>query len=297
MKNNALSKAIAILRDALGHFIDDDGMAIASHVALSILMALFPFMIFLTAFASFFGTQELTEEVTNLLFDVWPEEVAAPIAEEVKAVLLQPRGDLLTIGALIALYLASNGVEALRVALNRAYRMIETRNYFFIKLQSFGFVILGVIGLLSLAFLIVLGPLIWKIALSYFPLLRQFQQLYVVLRLGVGIGVLFLALVAVHFWLPAGRRRILMVLPGISLTLCLWLAGGFGFATYLENFSTYTTTYAGLASVMIAVVFLYLASIAFILGAELNAAIVKKISLDALAEASPAEPTGVTSAE
>lgn len=276
MKNIIFSKTLAIVRDAIGHFIEDDGMAIASHVALSILMALFPFMIFLTAFASFFGTSDLTDEVTTLLFDVWPEEVAAPIANEVSTVLLQPRGDLVTIGALIALYLASNGVGALRIALNRAYRVSEHKHYILIKLESLGFVILGAISMLSLAFVIVLGPLLWNTALSYFPFLIEFQRMFVVLRLSVGIGVLFLALMILHLWLPAGRRRVVAVLPGIALTLCLWLAGGFGFAAYLENFAAYTTTYAGLASVMIAIVFLYLASIAFILGAEFNAAISKE---------------------
>lgn len=275
MKNLIFSKTLAIVRDAIGHFIEDDGMAIASHVALSILMALFPFMIFLTAFASFFGTSDLTDDVTVLLFNVWPKEVAGPIASEIEDVLLQPRGDLLTFGALIALYLASNGVEALRVALNRAYRVTEVRHYVLIKLKSLGFVILGVIGLLSLAFVIVLGPLLWKTALGYFPFLVEFQRLFVLVRLGVGIGVLFLALLCMHLWLPAGRRNIFAVLPGIGLTLLLWLAGGFGFASYLENFSAYTATYAGLASVMIAIVFLYLASIAFILGAEFNASISK----------------------
>ena len=275
MKNLTFSKTFTILREAVVHFVEDDGMAIASHVALSILMAMFPFMIFLTAFASFFGTSDLTDDVTTLLFDVWPEEVAAPIANEVETVLLQPRGDLVTFGALVALYLASNGVEALRVALNRAYRVTEARHFLLRKLQSLGFVVLGVIGLLSLAFLIVLGPLLWNTALSYFPLLNEFQRVFVVFRLGIGIGVLFTALVIVHLWLPASRRRFISVLPGIALTLCLWLAGGFGFAAYLENFAAYTTTYAGLASVMIAIVFLYLASIAFILGAELNAAIFK----------------------
>lgn len=276
MKNIIFSKAWIVVRDAIGHFIDDDGMAIASHVALSILMAMFPFMIFLTAFASFFGTSDLTDEVTTLLFDVWPQEVAAPIANEVTTVLLQPRGDLLTIGALIALYLASNGVEALRIALNRAYRVSESKPYILMKLQSLGFVILGVISLLSLAFVIVLGPLLWNTALGYFPLLSEFQRMFVVLRLSIGIGVMFLALLIIHLWLPAGRRRIVAVLPGIALTLGLWVAGGLGFAAYLENFAAYTTTYAGLASVMIAIVFLYLASIAFILGAEFNAAISKE---------------------
>jgi membrane protein len=62
-------------------------------------------------------------------------------------------------------------------------------------------------------------------------------------------------------------------LPGIIFTLIAWLIGSTLFATYLKQFSTYVTTYAGLASVMIAVIFLYIISMIFILGGELNASI------------------------
>lgn len=57
------------------------------------------------------------------------------------------------------------------------------------------------------------------------------------------------------------------------MTLAAWFAGSLLFATYLERFSTYATTYAGLASMMIAVMFLYILSAIFIPGGEFNAAI------------------------
>lgn len=267
-------QVITVIRDAIGHFIKDDGAATASHVALNILMSLFPFMIFLTALASFFGTADLLEGVNNLLFEVWPESAAIAIQREITT-LLEPRADVLTLGAVISFFLASNGVEALRVALNRAYRVTGTNNFLVNRLQSLFFVILGATGLLVLAFLIVLGPLLWRTALGYFPFLVEFEPIYVLFRFGFGIGALFVALIIVHLWLPAGRRRVVTILPGIGLTLCLWLAGGLGFAAYLENFSAYSATYAGLASIMIAIVFLYLVAVAFILGAELNAALTK----------------------
>ena len=64
-----------------------------------------------------------------------------------------------------------------------------------------------------------------------------------------------------------------MIVPGITFTLAAWLIGSTVFASYLDHFSSYVTTYAGLASIMIAVVFLYMVSAIFILGGELNAAI------------------------
>jgi membrane protein len=43
--------------DAFYTFLADDGWAIASHIALSTLMALFPFLIVLTSLAGFFGSK------------------------------------------------------------------------------------------------------------------------------------------------------------------------------------------------------------------------------------------------
>ena len=63
--------------------------------------------------------------------------------------------------------------------------------------------------------------------------------------------------------------------PGVLLTLLAWLAGALIFAYYLQTFANYTATYAGLASVMIVLVFLYMIGVIFIIGAEMNAALMK----------------------
>jgi membrane protein len=88
--------------------------------------------------------------------------------------------------------------------------------------------------------------------------------------------VLAIALTILHMFLPKGRRRFREVWPGIIATLALWLICGIGFGRYLAKFSSaYVTYYAGLASVMIALVFLYFTAWIFILGGELNAAIAR----------------------
>ena len=87
------------------------------------------------------------------------------------------------------------------------------------------------------------------------------------------------ALLVAHKWLPAGRRRFLEILPGIWRTLILWLVAGAGFGRYLAEFSfTYVNTYAGLASAMIALVFLYWTASIFVYGGELNAAYLRSRS-------------------
>jgi membrane protein len=91
-----------------------------------------------------------------------------------------------------------------------------------------------------------------------------------------GVFVMLTAgLIVSHLWLPDGHRKILDVLPGIILTLVAWSIGAYVFASYLATFANYVSTYAGLASIMIALVFLYIVGAIFIIGAEINAAIMK----------------------
>lgn len=253
-----------------------DGWAIASHVALSSLMALFPFLIFLTAIAAFFDLSALSATVVALIFESVPASIAGPIAGEVKNVLLVPRGDVLTFGVALALWFASSGVEAMRVGLNRAYGMVENRNFVWLRLESIGFVVLGTITFLTIAFLVVLAPVAWKALVHLVPAIEDFAWSLTLLRFGLTLLIVGSGLLAAHLWLPAGRRSITDILPGVGLTMGAWIAGGYGFSLYIADFANYASTYAGLAGVMTAIVFLYLMALILLYGATLNAALVER---------------------
>ena len=93
-------------------------------------------------------------------------------------------------------------------------------------------------------------------------------------QLREGAAVIVLALCVAHKLLPARAPHIGAMWPGILMTLAVWLVGGLGFGWYLDSFAgAYVTTYAGLATAMIALVFLYWLAAIFLYGAELNAAI------------------------
>jgi membrane protein len=269
-----MRRATAIAIDAFYRFLEDDGWAIASYIALSTLMALFPFLILVTALAAFVGSKGLADEVATMLLDTWPREVAQPIAGEIHSVLTTTRGDVLTVSAVFSVYFASSGVESLRIGLNRAYDMIETRSWFLLRLESIAYVLVSAIAMLALAFLVVLGPLLVATALQYAPWLEPLESTFTFWRFAIATILITTALIIVHKWLPAGRRRFREIAIGVVATLVLWLAGGILFGRYLASFSsTYVTYYAGLASAMVALVFLYLSASIFIYGGELNSAI------------------------
>lgn len=266
-----------VTMDAFYTFLADDGWAIASHIALSTLMALFPFLIVLASLAGFFGSKELADQAVSLLLQVWPKQVADTLSGEIHDVLTTSRGDILTIGAVLAVYFASNGVEALRVALNRAYSVIEPRSWYWLRLESIGYTMVAAITSLAMAFLIVLGPLLIEAARRHVPLrIESNEDMLTILRFGLTIAALIVALVILHKWLPAGTRQMREIMPGIAVTMIGSLVSGVVFGQYLARFaSNYVTTYAGLASVMIALVFLYFIAAIFVYGGELNASIAK----------------------
>ncbi len=263
-----------LLAKAFDRFIAHDGWAIASHIALSVLMSLFPFLILVTALAGLFGSENLANEAANLILEAWPREVAVPIAGEIRNVLTAVRGDALLIGAVLSLYFASSGVEALRVGLNRAYEAYEWRAWWLTRIESIGYVIAAALCMIAFAFLIVLFPLGWRGLLRWAPALAPLSGVVGFSRIALASLIIMSALAIAHRLLPAGRMSWPALWPGISFTLAFWLFGGLIFGAYLDSFAgAYVTTYAGLATAMIALVFLYVLSAIFLLGAELNGAI------------------------
>lgn len=275
-KTSLFRRYAPITWDALRRFDRDDGWAISAHVALNGLLAIFPFLIFVTALAAFLGAGQLSGQIVHVIFDTWPTGVAGPLAIEVDKVLTTPRGGVLTLGVLLTLWVSSSAVEALRVALGRAYHSPTSKPVWLSRLQSIWFVALGAVCLLAISVLIVLWPIIWRFAVSYAPWLDTFELMSDVARYGFTIVTVMAALVAAHLWLPGGRRRVLEVLPGVVLTLILWIGGAIGFSVYLGHFANYASTYAGLAGAMTAVVFLNVSAAMFILGAEFNASLAER---------------------
>ena len=267
-----LKLAYRIALEAFRHFLADDGWAIASHIALSTLMAMFPFLIVVTALAGFFfGSVELADEAARLLLQAWPQAVAGPIALDIAGVLTGARGDVLTFGALFAVYFASSGVESLRVGLNRAYDAVEPRPWWMLRLELIVYVLVGAVAMLAFSFLVVLAPFIWGKLVEYVPTLEPFSRYITFARYTVAALVLVVALMILHLWLPAGRRSLAQVSPGIAATLVLWLISGAVFGRYLAEYAfAYVSMYAGLASAMVALVFLYVSASIFIYGGELN---------------------------
>jgi membrane protein len=248
----------------------DSGFAMAGAVAFSFVLSLFPFCIFLGALAGVFGGEERAKAGIEQLFQIVPKPVAEALAPEVMAVMGQSRYDLLTFGAFIALFFATSAIESLRAALNIAYRQKETRWYPVCLLQSMAFVVVSAIGMLALTWGVVVGPeLAARIKPPWLLWLADSGWLPLIVRFGIVVGAIGLQLLAYHLWLVAGKRRVSEVLPGVLLSIVLWMLAARLFGSWL-TFSNYSRFYAGLTSIMSALVFFQISAIIILVGAELN---------------------------
>ena len=259
-----------IMVDATQHLIADDGLALAGNIAFCMILALFPFLILLTAIAGFAGNQQLAETVIDYLLSVAPREIADPLSPEIHSLLTVPRTDILTIGALLTVWTASGAVESVRVGLNRAYEFTERRTYWFRLFQNALFVIGGALVLLVLALLIVFGPVLWGKVIYYLPAADRFTGWFHLLRYPISLSLVFVTLLLCHLFLPVARHRLTELLPGIGFTMVVWMAVAIGYAEYLASFSTLSSMYAGLTGFIIALTFLYLSAVLLIWGGEIN---------------------------
>lgn len=248
----------------------DSGFAMAGAVAFSFVLSLFPFSIFLGAMAGVFGGEEQARQGIKRLFEIVPAPVAQGLAPQVMEVMGKSRFDLLTFGALISLFFATSAIESLRAALNVAYRQKETRPYVVCLMESSLFVVLSAVGTLVLTWGVVVGP---EIAARFKPAwllwLADGGWLPLIVRYGIVLAAISLQLLAYHLWLAAGHRRLADVWPGVLISVVLWLLAAWLFGSWLA-FTDYSRFYAGLASVMSALVFFQISAIIIILGAELN---------------------------
>jgi membrane protein len=268
-----LRRWLVALGDAGRRMSAEDGFMVAGYMAFTAIVAIFPFLLFITALMSFLGTEEDVEEIVDLMVETLPAEVAETLEPAIAEVMTGQQTGFLTFGILATLWAASNGIEAIRLAFNRAYRIGTMKPFWYRRLQNFLFVLLMGLMVPLMSFLIVLAPLIWRILDQWLGLDFSFSLFFTIVRYLIAATALFFTLVAMHRWLPNRPTSLKALLPGVVLTLVLFILAGTAFSLYLAHFADYSVTYGSMASVVIALLFFYMTSVIVILGAYVNASL------------------------
>jgi membrane protein len=251
-------------------FTDHDLLTSASAISFRILFAVVPVLLFTLALA---GLLELG--------DVWAVDLApriqpfvtpaifAVLNETVVPVLAIQHGFWLTLGGLLALWEVSGAVRGVMGALNRVYESERERPFARRMLVSLALSV-GVGTCLVLAAVVVgYGPL-EAIGASQGPLLGVVDFL---VRWGLGIGLLLTANALLVRYAPTSPQPLSWVSVGSLLTVVFWVAISLLFGWYVTALAPYATIFGSLAGVIVVMTYLYLSSIAFLAGVQLDAAL------------------------
>lgn len=252
-------------------FSDNHGFALASNIAFSMLLSIFPFLLLITGTTVWAGGEALGKILQDLLSILLPDAIAQILQPDVNAVIAERTTSLLSISAIIFLITLTSMVESLREGLNRAYGYYERRSI--LSRRATG--LLAVLGaglvLVAVAAGLFAAPLAWKIAQPHITWLEDFQVIFDFIRLGIAVPVLAVFLIASHRWLPMRTIEWDDLWPGVLTTLSLWWVAGEAYSYYLSHWAQYARVYAGLAGVVTTLIFLHLISMIFLYGAEVNA--------------------------
>jgi membrane protein len=259
----------------------DDASGISAELAYRFLFAIFPFGIFVAALSAFVaqaaGIEDPTSKIIGALSDNLPPDVANAIAPQIEAVIGTTRPGLLTFGALLALWSASSGTQALMKAMNRAYEVEETRSLVPKYALSIGLTLLATIGIL-VAFVTVVGAsLLTQEVTQRLGFNQQMIDLIGLLRWPFVFLLLAFAVGVLYKLAPNIRVPFKWCLLGGAIFAVGWLIATGVFGLYVANFANYANTYGALGGVIILMLWFYISSFVLVASAAFIAAVLKEI--------------------
>lgn len=273
-----LPTPIAICWTAIEGLAARNGIEISGYIAFTVMLALFPFMIFLVSVAGFLGSSQIGEQFLQTLSLFAPPDVTSTLQPAIDQVIAKRDGSLLTLGLVLALYSAGSGVAALRLALNLSYHATETRPFWFRKALDFAVVIVGSIVVILSSAAIILGPWLWNVIAWFFSVDSYDRRLWHVSRYVFTVLAMTAGVIALHRVLPNVKLQLRQILPGAITTTILWIIAATGLTLYFGKFANYASTYGSLGGVIITLMFFYVSGIIFIFGGELNATLLNRTS-------------------
>jgi membrane protein len=248
--------------------VEHDGVEHAGYLAFLGLLALFPFLVFVTALAGCIAAGQAGRQFVQMVLTHLPPGLVQGLAPRVTEIISGPPQGLLTVSVLGALWTSSSALEGYRTVLNRAYRVANPPAYHWRRLlsiaQVLGLSFLVVMAMLALVFL----PIAWgklDAAFNKSGMTLTSRQIFC-----VSLAVIFLGVSVAYYFLPNLKQSIHAVAPGAALVTLLWIVAARLLALYLARFSQVNLVYGSLGSVIAALSFFYVNNVIFIYGAELN---------------------------
>jgi membrane protein len=260
-----------LVKRTIKESVEDDVLGLAAQQAYYFLFALFPALLTLVSFASFFPLENLTDEVFKTLARFAPPDVLRIINEQLLEISRGNKGGLLTFAFLLTIWSSSGALVSIISTLNAAYDITEGRSLVRVRLIAILLTLgLAFFILVSMA-LIIVGPTLAERLAAMLHLGPVFEWTWKILQWPIVLVLVSTAIALVYYFAPDAEQYWVWLTPGAILATLLWLASSLSLKYYLANFSDFNETYGAIGGFMVLLLWLYLTSVAILIGAELNA--------------------------
>jgi membrane protein len=261
----------SFLKELLKRFMSDEVPGLSAQLSYFFLLSLFPFLIFLITLAGYLPISQ--KDVLGTIEHYAPGESMQLIENTLNQILNTKNGGLLSFGIIATLWSASNGINAIVRAFNKAYDVQETRSFLVARGMAILLTVAMVFVIVVALLLPVFGKEIGLFISSNFGFSEQFLTIWNTLRWGVSGTILFIVFAALYFVAPNKHLHVKDGLPGAVAATIGWIVVSLAFSYYVGNFANYSATYGSIGAVIVLMIWFYLSGMIIILGGELNAMI------------------------
>ncbi|RKQ14417.1 YihY/virulence factor BrkB family protein [Oceanobacillus bengalensis] len=252
--------------------IDDvDIFGLAAQLAYFFLLSLFPFLLFLLNLIGYLPID--SNMVIEFIGNYAPKEIMELINTNINQLLNEQNGGLLSIGIIGTVWAASNAVNAIMKAFNRAYEIEESRSFLVARLIAIVLTIAMVLVIIVSLLLPIFGRIIGEYIFSLFGLSAGFLQVWDAMRWVISTIVFFIVLLALYKLAPNKRIYLKNAVWGAMLGTVLWQIVAYGFSFYVSAIANYSAKYGSLGTVIVLMIWFYLFGLIIIFGGVVNATI------------------------
>lgn len=265
------------LKQLMARLGEDDSAGLAAEMSYNWMLALLPTLIFIFTLFGMFGIHtDLFAQLMSNLHRLVPNDAFELIQASLSELTRDSSGSLAIASFLGALWTASNGAIAVEKAVNRANHCQEVKRTFW---QQRAIALLIVIGLGFLLFvcanLIVFGGLMFDVIQNFLHWPSWMLSLFGFLRWSIPIAGLVLISGFIYWIAPEPmeepERAKKSVWPGALTFVGMWILISIAFSIYVSNMGNYNKVYGPMGAIVILMIWLYLTSLALIIGGEVNA--------------------------
>lgn len=266
-----MEKAISFLKQLYRQIEAADVFGLAAQLAYFFLLSLFPFLLFLVTLLGYLPIDAST--LMDLIETYAPDQIHDLIQANLNQLVNHQNGGLLSIGIIGTLWSASNGVNAITRAFNKAYHVEKNRS--FITARFIAIILtLAMIAVIIMALLLpVFGNMIGEYLFSLFHLSDHFLKVWEMMRILISTIFIFVVLLALYILAPNARITIKHAIWGALFATFSWQLVSLGFSYYVNTLSHYSATYGSLGTVIVLMIWFYMTGIIIIMGGVINATI------------------------